>query len=55
MSVLLTMSWGAERNRSVSAEEMVTKYKKLDEGHFPRRVQKKKEPSYVTTLYYPEL
>lgn len=51
------MSCGAERNRSVSEEEMVIKNKKLDEGHFPRGVQKKKEPSYVTAPapYYSKL
>jgi hypothetical protein len=42
------MSWGAERNRSVSEEELIIKNKKLDEGQFPRTVQKEKEPSYVT-------
>jgi hypothetical protein len=51
------MSWGAERNRSLSEEEMVIKNKKLDEGQFPRIVQKKKkkESCHVTALYYPEL
>jgi hypothetical protein len=37
------MSWGAERNRSMSGEEMVIKNKKLDGGQFPRTVQKKNE------------
>jgi hypothetical protein len=49
------MSWGAERNRSMSEEEMAIKNKKLDEGQFPRTVQKKEEPSYVTAPYYPDL
>jgi hypothetical protein len=31
------MSWGAERNRSMRGEEIITKNKKLDEGQFPRK------------------
>jgi hypothetical protein len=31
------MSWGAERNRSMRGEEIITKNKKLHEGQFPRK------------------